>query len=633
VLSLEGWVDVRDILDVPGAPSHADYIHLFVFIGCPDRAHPICVFVANYSENKGTALLTVTSAMAGLEGPHQAGLSRCESRQGPTLLRGGKWDRPGLGSTMWCRAPVAGRPDAWTKQTNYTKYSVSQVLAMCAVHLHPAVRGRGLHEMHRADLLWLLAVLAQRFDASVTVAGVLWLVLPRHLAGPSGRSAALLRRGLRLVCCRIPSVHLGWQAPDAKDADADCAHVHFQIVLHHPGHVSALLLVYALSGVILFGNVKHGGGLNRQANFSHCWRATLLLLRIVTGEDWNKNHARLHGGAALLQDQHQVRKQSVELQLRPIVRPLSLYFCSFYIIILPIMLNILVAIIMENFSLFYTNDEDALLSHTDIRQFQNTWNLLDDSRRGSISLRKCKNSAENALRAGCRSSSISGKRSVDIRKSLQLPELLAARNWSSPSGGGGPSRPSRTGCDSCVEAEARPRGLHQLRFRPPARLQPPARPAADALAVAAGASIGGQVWLCSRRRRREGGKLVSEAQRRRLLRIDDLGGGSGRPASLTMGAKRRRPARAANHRVATVSAMAARSPTKNPEAPVTAGTAPGGGGRQRRRGFTTKRTATCQEVKDWWKSNMLLGPADGLVAKDLEDAFDEEEFDEDDGRF
>ena len=44
-----------------------------------------------------------------------------------------------------------------------------------------------------------------------------------------------------------------------------------------------------------------------------------------------------------------------------------LFFCSFYLIITYIVLNLLVAIIMENFSLFYSNEEDALLSYADIR--------------------------------------------------------------------------------------------------------------------------------------------------------------------------------------------------------------------------------------------------------------------------
>ena len=38
---------------------------------------------------------------------------------------------------------------------------------------------------------------------------------------------------------------------------------------------------------------------------------------------------------------------------------------------------------MENFSLFYSNDEDALLSYSDIRQFQNTWNVVDVNRKVS----------------------------------------------------------------------------------------------------------------------------------------------------------------------------------------------------------------------------------------------------------
>ena len=52
-----------------------------------------------------------------------------------------------------------------------------------------------------------------------------------------------------------------------------------------------------------------------------------------------------------------------------------LFFCSFYVIITYIVLNLLVAIIMENFSLFYSNEEDALLSYADIRNFQTTWSV------------------------------------------------------------------------------------------------------------------------------------------------------------------------------------------------------------------------------------------------------------------
>lgn len=39
---------------------------------------------------------------------------------------------------------------------------------------------------------------------------------------------------------------------------------------------------------------------------------------------------------------------------------------------------------MENFSLFYSNEEDALLSYADIRNFQNMWNIIDIHQRGVI---------------------------------------------------------------------------------------------------------------------------------------------------------------------------------------------------------------------------------------------------------
>ena len=43
---------------------------------------------------------------------------------------------------------------------------------------------------------------------------------------------------------------------------------------------------------------------------------------------------------------------------------------------------------MENFSLFYSNEEDALLNYNDIRNFQNTWNIVDVNRKvGTIFLR------------------------------------------------------------------------------------------------------------------------------------------------------------------------------------------------------------------------------------------------------
>lgn len=131
-----------------------------------------------------------------------------------------------------------------------------------------------------------------------------------------------------------------------------------------------------------------------------------------------------------------------------------LYFCTFYVIITYIVLNLLVAIIMENFSLFYSNEEDALLSYADIRHFQNTWNMVDTQQRGMIPVRRVKfllRLLKGRLEVNLETDKLLFKhmvhemerlhngedvtfhdvlnmlsyRSVDIRKSLQLEELMA----------------------------------------------------------------------------------------------------------------------------------------------------------------------------------------------------------------
>ena len=108
-------------------------------------------------------------------------------------------------------------------------------------------------------------------------------------------------------------------------------------------------------------------------------------MRIVTGEDWNKiMHdcmvvpPRCTRGTSYWESDCGNSTASL------------LYFCSFYIIITYIVLNLLVAIIMENFSLFYSNEEDALLSYTDIRHFQSIWNMIDSARKGIIPARRVK---------------------------------------------------------------------------------------------------------------------------------------------------------------------------------------------------------------------------------------------------
>ena len=45
---------------------------------------------------------------------------------------------------------------------------------------------------------------------------------------------------------------------------------------------------------------------------------------------------------------------------------------------------------MENFSLFYSSEEDALLGYADIRNFQNVWNMIDVEQKGVVAVRRVK---------------------------------------------------------------------------------------------------------------------------------------------------------------------------------------------------------------------------------------------------
>ncbi|KAL3309393.1 hypothetical protein Ciccas_012061 [Cichlidogyrus casuarinus] len=140
-----------------------------------------------------------------------------------------------------------------------------------------------------------------------------------------------------------------------------------------------LMVVYALSGVVLFGSVKFGDNLGRHANFHNAFSATTLLTRIVTGEDWNKI---MHD--CMIQPPFcRIGKTYWHTDCGN-VKAALIFFCSFYVIITYIMLNVLVAIIMENFSLFYSNDEDAIMSYSDIRNFQLAWNIIDVNRKGLV---------------------------------------------------------------------------------------------------------------------------------------------------------------------------------------------------------------------------------------------------------
>ncbi|KAK3094316.1 hypothetical protein FSP39_000242 [Pinctada imbricata] len=378
VLSLEGWLEVRDVIERVD-PVHALYVHVFVFIGYMIFLTLfVGVVIANYSENKGTALLTV------------------DQRRWLDLKGRIKLNQP---------LHIPPRPDGTgfrarmydiTQHKMFKRAVVILVLLNCGLLSVPwKEKNKGVADILASistvfTLLFLVEVTMKviamsprgywtsrrnRFDMFVTFLGLIWIVLNFTLGNDTSYSFGFVVIVLRFFTMAGKHATLKMLMLTVVMSVLKSFFIIMGMFL--------LMLFYAFSGVILFGTVKHGYNLGRHANFESASNAIALLFRIVTGEDWNKimhDCMVIPPFCTLDNNFWQSDCGNVELSL--------VYFCSFYLIITYIVLNLLVAIIMENFSLFYSNEEDALLNYNDIRQFQNTWNMVDINRKGVIPVRR-----------------------------------------------------------------------------------------------------------------------------------------------------------------------------------------------------------------------------------------------------
>ncbi|XP_034417418.1 sodium leak channel non-selective protein isoform X3 [Cyclopterus lumpus] len=445
VLSLKGWVEVRDVIIHRVGPIHGIYIHVFVFLGCMiGLTLFVGVVIANFNENKGTALLTVDQRRwEDLKSrlkiaqplhlpprPENGGFraKMYDITQHPFFKRGIAvlvLAQSVLLSVKWDVDDQVTFPLA-TLSVVFTFIFVLEV-TMKLIAMSPA----GYWQSRR-----------NRYDLLVTVLGVIWIVLHFALL-----NAYTYMMGTCVIVFRFFTIC-------GKHVTLKMLLLTVVVSMYKSFFIIVgmflLLLCYAFAGVVLFGTVKYGENINRHANFSTAGKAITVLFRIVTGEDWNKiMHDCMVQAPFCTPDQHRYWETDCGNYAGALI-----YFCSFYVIIAYIMLNLLVAIIVENFSLFYSTEEDQLLSYNDLRHFQIIWNMVDDKREGVIPtsrvkflLRLLRGRLEvdldkdkllfkhmcyemERLHSGGDVTfhdvlSMLSYRSVDIRKSLQLEELLA----------------------------------------------------------------------------------------------------------------------------------------------------------------------------------------------------------------
>eukprot|EP00736_Rhodelphis_marinus_P000156 Rmarinus@m.17433 len=156
-------------------------------------------------------------------------------------------------------------------------------------------------------------------------------------------------------------------------------------------NVGSLLLlvffIYATLGMTMFGTVKHSIYVTRHNNFENFPNAMLLLFRISTGESWNGVMSD-----CAIEDECEGTEEEIAFKA---TFPYSgccssqsdidncgsesiakLYFVSFQVLGSFILLNLFIAVILENFDNFNRLEELPLQSHH-VRKFKMVWATLD----------------------------------------------------------------------------------------------------------------------------------------------------------------------------------------------------------------------------------------------------------------
>ncbi|XP_072936536.1 sodium leak channel NALCN [Epargyreus clarus] len=448
VLSFKGWLDVRDVLIKALGPVHAIYIHIYIFLGCMiGLTLFVGVVIANYSENKGTALLTVDQRRwCDLKKRLKiAQPLHLPPRPDGRKIRAFAYDvtqnlsfkrviaivvlvNSGLLAVTW------SRHYSYTERLALTSAMLTLVFVVEVILKTIAFTPRGYWQSRR-----------NRYDLLVTVTGCIWIFMHFTLKNDLSYFVGFMVVILRFFTITGKHTTLKMLMLTVGVSVCKSFFIIFGMFL--------LVFFYALAGTIVFGNVKYGEGIGRRANFNSPIHSVAMLFRIVTGEDWNK----IMHDCMVAPPYCTPADNYWETDCGNFTASLA-YFCTFYVIITYIVLNLLVAIIMENFSLFYSNEEDALLSYADIRNFQNTWNIVDVHQKGVIPVRKVKfilRLLKGRLECDTHKERLLFKymcyelerlhngedvtfhdvinmlsyRTVDIRKSLQMEELLAREEF------------------------------------------------------------------------------------------------------------------------------------------------------------------------------------------------------------
>lgn len=145
-----------------------------------------------------------------------------------------------------------------------------------------------------------------------------------------------------------------------------------------------LFFIYACLGMNLYANLKQTDALGPHANFEGFWMSMYILFRMSTGESYNglMRDAMISGEDCVAVVPNALCGGTVD---RPSncgsAAGAPLYFLSFFILSSLLMLNLLVAIILDNFGDTQTF-ENCAVQHGDLSIFSKMWSEFDPKATG-----------------------------------------------------------------------------------------------------------------------------------------------------------------------------------------------------------------------------------------------------------
>ncbi|XP_075240737.1 sodium channel protein 1 brain-like isoform X3 [Convolutriloba macropyga] len=135
-----------------------------------------------------------------------------------------------------------------------------------------------------------------------------------------------------------------------------------------------MLFIYALIGMSLFGYTKHNGMINDKVNFETFFNSMILLFRLMTSGGWNDVL-----DALMVDENGGCNPQLEEAGLRGDCGMMYLaipYMVSFLLVNFLIIINMYIAIILENFNNAHQQEEIGI-TEDDMEMFYQVWQRYD----------------------------------------------------------------------------------------------------------------------------------------------------------------------------------------------------------------------------------------------------------------